>query len=102
RTAGPAVSSGVDIVPRRPPGGPRRRVVLARRRLGHRPGLALEQVHALTHQQQRTLHGSVVHDCALKAEALDPSTIREAFTDLLDDITTSARAIATILQQATR
>src|SRR5262245_13752134 len=65
-------------------------------------GLALEQVHALTEQQQRILHRSVVLEWALHAETLDSSTLREAFTDLLADITTSARAIATILQQATR
>src|SRR5262249_4550110 len=56
-------------------------------------GLALEQVHALTEQQQRILHRSVVLEWALKAETLDPLTMREAFADLLLDIITSARTI---------
>jgi hypothetical protein len=68
---------------------------------GAHAGLALEQVHALT-QQQRILHRSVVLDCALKADALDPPTMREAVADLLADITEAARAIGVIVQQATR
>jgi hypothetical protein len=62
-------------------------------------GFALEQVDALTHQQQRILRRSVVIDCALKAEAPDPPTMREAITDLLADITAAARTMGTILQQ---
>jgi hypothetical protein len=69
---------------------------------GAHAGLALEQVHALTQQQQRILHRSVVLDCALKADALDPPTMREAVADLLADITEAARAIGVIVQQATR
>src|SRR5262249_53545668 len=66
------------------------------------PGLGLEQVHALIQQQQRILHRSVVLEWALHAEALDPSTLREAFADLLVDIITSARTIGALVQQATR
>ena len=64
-----------------------------------RAGLALEQVDALTQQQQRILRRSVVIDCALKAEAPDPPTMREAIADLLADITVAARTMGTILQQ---
>src|SRR5262245_44640709 len=53
------------------------------------PGLALEQLHALTQQQQRILHRSVVLAWAMHAEGLDPSTLRAAIADLLADITTS-------------
>jgi len=38
----------------------------------------------------------------LKPEVLEPSTLREAFADLLRDISTSARTIGALVQQATR
>jgi hypothetical protein len=65
---------------------------------GAHAGLALEQLEAVSQYQRRILHRTVILDCALKAEALDP--MREALADLLGDITTAAREIGAIVQQA--
>jgi len=64
------------------------------------PGLALEQVHALTQQQRRIEHRSLILECAVKT--LDPPPMREAVADLCADILEAARAIGVIVRQATR
>ena len=40
--------------------------------------------------------------CAVKADALDPPTLREVVAEFLGDISEAARTIGTILQQAAR
>jgi hypothetical protein len=65
-----------------------------------RPGP--EQLHVLVQQQQPILRRSMVIACAVKADALEPSTLREVVAEFLGDITEAARTIGTILQQAAR
>src|SRR4029450_12618167 len=54
---------------------------------GAHAGLARHQLDAGSQQQRRVLRRTVILDCALKADALDPPTMREAVADLLGDIT---------------
>ena len=53
-------------------------------------------------QQQPILRRSMVIACAVKADALDPPTLREVVAEFLGDISEAARTIGTILQQAAR
>jgi hypothetical protein len=61
-------------------------------------GLALDQVQALTQQQQRILSRSILVACALKAETPDRAVLDGALADLLADITEAAFSIGVILQ----
>ena len=63
-----------------------------------RTGLAPEQLRVLLQQPQRILRRSLVIDCAVKADALDPPTLREVVAEFLADITEAARAIGAIVQ----
>jgi hypothetical protein len=65
-------------------------------------GLSVEQMDALTTQQQRILRRSTVIDCVLRAEDLDAMTMRQAVRDLLEDIAAATHTIGTIVQQAAR
>jgi hypothetical protein len=61
-------------------------------------GLAPEQLHVLVEQQQRILRRSLVIDCAVKADALDPPTLRDVVAEFMSDVIAAARRIGAILQ----
>jgi hypothetical protein len=63
--------------------------------------LTLDQLDALTRQQQRITHRSALVHYVLAAEKQDGQTLTlgDALAELLEDITDAAHTIATILQQ---
>lgn len=60
--------------------------------------LALEQRQQLVEQQQRILRRSLVLECVVKADALDPTTLRDVVTEFMTDVITAARRIGALLQ----
>jgi hypothetical protein len=62
-------------------------------------GLAVAQVEVLTRAHGRILRRTVVIDCVVHAERLDPYTMREAVAELIADFAEVARAIGAILRQ---
>jgi hypothetical protein len=63
-----------------------------------RASLALEQVEALTREQQRLARRSLILGCAVTT--LDPAPLREALADLVTEIAESARVIGMLLRPA--
>jgi hypothetical protein len=66
--------------------------------VGSHSGLPLEQVEALTRQQQRIERRSLILGCAVTT--LEPAPMRDALADLLAEITEAARAIGMLLRPA--
>ena len=66
----------------------------------HQPALALEQVDALTRQQQRILHSNALIAYVLAAEKQGGQTLTmgDALGELVADTTEAARTIGMILQ----
>jgi hypothetical protein len=60
--------------------------------------LALEQVEALTREQQRIERRTLILGCAVTT--LDPAPLREALADLVTEIAESARVIGRLLRPA--
>ena len=65
--------------------------------------ISIEQVDALTRQQQRILHRSALIDCVLVAEKQGGQTLTmgDAVAEFLADVIEAACTIGTILQTAT-